>query len=48
MSIIDALKSLVGYSGNDYDHIFALVSMFVVLYFISVLFSILTSIFERR
>lgn len=48
MSIIDALKSLVGYTGNDYDHIFALVSMFVVLYFISVLFSILTAIFKRK
>lgn len=48
MSIIDALKSLVGYTGNDYDHVFALVSMFVILYFLSVLFSILTSMFNRR
>lgn len=48
MSIVEALKNLVGYSGNDYDHIFALIAMFVVLYFLSVLFSILTSIFDRR
>lgn len=32
MSIIDALKSLVGYSGNDYDHIFALVSMLSLIH----------------
>ena len=47
MNIIDALKSIIGYSGNDYDHIFAIVSVFIVLYFISTLFSILTSIFKR-
>lgn len=48
MSIIDALKQLIGYSGNDYDHIFAIMSCFIVLYFISTLFSILTSIFKRQ
>lgn len=48
MSVIDALKDIIGYSGNDYDHIFAIIGCFIVIYFISTLFSILTSIFSRK
>lgn len=48
MSIVDALKQLIGYSGSDYDHIFALMGCFIVIYFISTLFSILTSVFKRK
>lgn len=48
MSIIDTLKDIIGYSGTDLDNIFAIISVFIVLYFISTLFSILTSIFRRK
>lgn len=48
MTIIDSLKQLVGYSGNDIDNIFAILSMIIVLYFVFTLFNILMSIFPRR
>ena len=48
MTIIQALKDIIGYSGTEYDHIFALIAVFIVLYFISTLFSILTSVFKRK
>lgn len=47
MNIIDALKSIIGYSGSDYDHIFALIASFIVIYFIFTLFNILNSMFKR-
>lgn len=46
MNIIDTLKSIIGYTGNDLDKIFAIISIVVVLYFIITLFSILTSVFK--
>lgn len=48
MTIIDALKDLVGYSGNDIDNIFAILSMIIVIYFVFTLFNILLSMFPRR
>lgn len=48
MTIIDTLKGIIGYSGNDYDIIFALVSVIIVMYFIFTLFNILNSMFSRR
>lgn len=48
MTIIDSLKSLIGYSGSDIDNIFAILSMIIVLYFVFTLFNILMSIFPRR
>lgn len=47
MTIIDALKNIIGYSGSDYDQIFALVSVVIVLYFIFTLFNILNEVFKR-
>jgi len=46
MSIIDTLKSIIGYSGTDLDKIFAIISVIVILYVIISLFSILTSVFK--
>lgn len=48
MTIIDALKDLIGYTGSDIDNIFAILSMIIVLYFVFTLFNILMSIFPRR
>lgn len=48
MNIIDALKQLIGYSGTDLDHIFAIISIFIVLMFIYMLFNILNSLFRGR
>lgn len=47
MTIIDALKNIIGYSGNDYDQIFAIISVIIVLYFIFTLFNILNEVFKR-
>lgn len=47
MNIIDALKSIIGYSGNDYDQIFAMIASFIVIYFLFTLFNILNSMFKR-
>lgn len=47
MTIIDALKNIIGYSGNDYDAVFAIVSVVIVLYFIFTLFNILNEVFKR-
>lgn len=47
MTIIDALKSLIGYTGNDYDQIFAIISLIIVLYFVFTLFNILNEVFKR-
>lgn len=47
MTIIEALKSIIGYSGSDYDQIFAIISVIIVLYFIFTLFNILNEVFKR-
>lgn len=47
MSIIQALKDLIGYSGNDIDVIFAILSVFIVFYFVYSLFAILIGFFRR-
>lgn len=47
MTIISALKSIIGYSGNDYDMVFALVALIIVLYFIFTLFNIINEVFKR-
>lgn len=48
MSIIDSLKQLIGYSGNDLDSIFAILSIILVIYFVFSLFNILLSFFPNR
>lgn len=48
MSIIESLKLLVGYSGNDLDHIFAIISIFVVLMVLYMLINILNSVFRMK
>lgn len=47
MTIIDALKSLIGYTGTDYDQVFAIISLVIVMYFIFTLFNILNEVFKR-
>ena len=47
MTIIDALKSLIGYTGSDYDQVFAIISLVIVMYFIFTLFNILNEVFKR-
>lgn len=47
MTIIEALKSLIGYTGNDYDQVFAIISAIIVLYVIFTLFNILNEVFKR-
>lgn len=48
MTIIESLKSLIGYTGNDIDNIFAILSLIIVCYFVFTLFNILMSMFPRR
>lgn len=48
MSIIDSLKSLIGYSGSDLDNIFAILSIILVIYFMFTLFNIIMSFFPNR
>lgn len=48
MSIIQALKDLVGYSGSDLDNIFVILSLIIVLFFFFTFFNILNSLFKRR
>lgn len=47
MSIIQALKSLIGYTGTDLDQVFSIFALIVVMYFIFTLFNILNSMFKR-
>lgn len=47
MSIIQALKNLIGYEGTDLDHIFAIMASIVVMYFVFTLFNILTSLVKK-
>lgn len=48
MSIIQALKDLVGYSGTDLDNIFVILAMIIVMFFFFTFFNILNSLFKRR
>lgn len=47
MNVIDSLKSIIGYSGNDYDAMFAIVAVIIVMYFLFTLFNILNSLFSK-
>lgn len=47
MSIIQALKDLIGYSGSDLDQVFAIISIIIVIYFMFSLFNILISVFKK-
>ena len=47
MSIIQALKDLIGYSGNDYDIIFGLMGLFIIFYIVYSAFAILIGMFKR-
>ena len=47
MSIIDSLKSLIGYTGNDLDNVFAILSIILVIYFMFTLFNIIMSFFPN-
>lgn len=46
MTIISTLKDIIGYTGNDLDKIFAIISIIIVIYFIITLFNILGSVFK--
>lgn len=48
MSIIQALKDLVGYSGSDLDNVFSILSIIIVMFFFFTFFNILNSLFKRR
>lgn len=48
MSILEALKSLIGIEGNLYDGELVAVAMVVVLFFVYTLFNILNSIFRGK
>lgn len=47
MSIIDSLKSLVGYSYDDMDMVFAVFAIIIIMFFVYTLFNILMSMFKR-
>lgn len=47
MSIISSLKTLIGYSGSDLDQIFAVLSLFIMFYFVYSAFAILIGAFKR-
>lgn len=48
MTIIESIKQLIGYTGNDLDSIFAIISIILVIYFIFTLFNIIISFFPQR
>lgn len=48
MSILEALKSLIGITTNQYDGELIAISMVVVLFFVYTLFNILNSMFRRK
>lgn len=48
MTIIDSLKQIIGYTGNDMDNIFAVLGIILVIYFIFTLFNIILSFFPSR
>lgn len=47
MSLIETLKSLIGYSGSDYDIVFAISSLIIIIYFLFTMFNILNALFKR-
>lgn len=47
MTIIDSLKSLIGYSGSDLDMVFAILAVIIIMFFVHSLFNILISSFKR-
>lgn len=47
MSIIDSLKSLIGYPGSDLDSVFAIISLIIIMFFVYTMFNILISMFKR-
>lgn len=48
MSIVQTLKNIIGYSGNDYDILFATFALIIVIYFLFSLFNIFNALFKRR
>lgn len=48
MSIIESLKSLVGYQYDDLDMIFSIIAMIIIMFFVWSLFNILSSIFRSK
>lgn len=48
MTIIQSLKDLIGYSGNDLDNIFAILAIILIVYFMFTLFNIILSFFPNR
>lgn len=48
MSIIEALKDLIGYSTDDLDQIFAIISTIIVMYFVFTLFNIITAMVKGK
>lgn len=48
MTIIESLKSLIGYTSSDLDSVFAILSIILVTYFIFTLFNIVISFFPSR
>lgn len=47
MSIIDSLKSLIGYNYDDMDMVFAIIALIIIMFFVYTLFNILISVFKR-
>lgn len=47
MSIIQALKDLIGYTADDLNDVFAVIAMIIVIYFLFSLFNILVSLFKK-
>ena len=47
MSIIESIKSLIGYNYNDLDMVFAILSIFVIFFFFMTMFNILMYMFKR-
>lgn len=47
MSIIQAIKNLIGYQADDMDKIFAIIATIIVMYFVFTMFNIITSLVKR-
>lgn len=47
MSIIESLKSLIGYQYDDMDMVFAVFAIIIIMFFVYTLFNILISMFKR-
>ncbi len=48
MSIVQELKNIIGYYGTDLDYVFVILSIFIVIMFINIIFSVVTGMFGRR